>query len=89
MKVVNPRNIFSILIIQYFAKNFLRTNMLTSMVTWWQWNKGCQCKKLYMQNKMWQNSDDQLCNKYIYMVGRAKVVLEALRVGLILVYYNI
>lgn len=42
-----------------------------------------------MQNKMWQNSDDQLCNKYIYMVGRAKVVLEALRVVLIQVYYNI
>ena len=26
MKVVNPRNIFSILIIQYFAKNFLSKN---------------------------------------------------------------
>ena len=49
--------------------------MSTFTITWCERNKGCQCKKLYVQNKIWQKGDDQLWNNInIYMDDRAKLV---------------
>lgn len=52
--------------------------MFTITITCWKWSKGHQCKKLYMNKKMQENSDNQSLNNInVCIVDRTTIIKEA------------